>query len=172
LSRVRSLMISRSNWANDNRTLSISRPTALEVLNCCVTETNDTWYFAGQDLPGVDGPSGEGCMRGSRISGVRRDGAAASGPVTSFMGESQAKMVTFLYERGTIGSFVVWENGPAKCVMDVGMSDWSMSRNAAKRWGKPSFHSTPRRHGRPSLRPKGRSHSGCTPETCHAMLFS
>jgi len=42
LSRVRSLIISRSNWANDRSTLSIKRPIDVLVLNCCVTETNDT----------------------------------------------------------------------------------------------------------------------------------
>src|SRR5437588_12997052 len=42
LSRMRSPVTSRSNWANDNSTLSVSRPIELVVLNCCVTETNDT----------------------------------------------------------------------------------------------------------------------------------
>ena len=42
LSRVRSEMISRSNWANDKRTLRTSRPIEVAVLNCCVTETNET----------------------------------------------------------------------------------------------------------------------------------
>ncbi len=42
LSRVRSEIISRSNWANESRTFSISRPIDVLVLNCCVTETNDT----------------------------------------------------------------------------------------------------------------------------------
>jgi hypothetical protein len=42
LSRVRSEMISRSNWAKDRSTLSMSRPIDVLVLNCWVTETNDT----------------------------------------------------------------------------------------------------------------------------------
>ena len=42
LSRVRSLMISRSNWANESRIFSISRPMEVAVLNCWVTLTNDT----------------------------------------------------------------------------------------------------------------------------------
>jgi hypothetical protein len=33
---------SRSNWANDSRTFRVSRPIEVVVLNCCVTETNDT----------------------------------------------------------------------------------------------------------------------------------
>ena len=42
LSRMRSEVTSRSNWANDSRTLSVSRPIDVVVLNCWVTETNDT----------------------------------------------------------------------------------------------------------------------------------
>jgi hypothetical protein len=42
LSRMRSPVTSRSNWAKDSRTLSISRPIEVVVLNCWVTETNDT----------------------------------------------------------------------------------------------------------------------------------
>src|SRR2546423_6804547 len=42
LSRMRSPVTSRSNWAKDNNTLSVRRPIELVVLNCCVTETNDT----------------------------------------------------------------------------------------------------------------------------------
>src|SRR6516164_9128376 len=41
LSRMRSPMTSRSNWAKDNRTLRVKRPIEVVVLNCCVTETND-----------------------------------------------------------------------------------------------------------------------------------
>src|SRR5262249_31759462 len=39
LSRMRSPMTSRSNCANDNRTLRVRRPIEVVVLNCCVTET-------------------------------------------------------------------------------------------------------------------------------------
>src|SRR5436190_12002046 len=42
LSRMRSPVTSRSNCANDNSTLRVSRPIELVVLNCCVTDTNDT----------------------------------------------------------------------------------------------------------------------------------
>jgi hypothetical protein len=35
-------MISRSNWAKDNRTLSTSPPIDVAVLNCCVTLTKET----------------------------------------------------------------------------------------------------------------------------------
>jgi hypothetical protein len=41
LSRIRSPVTSRSNWAKDNSTLSVSRPIELVVLNCWVTETNE-----------------------------------------------------------------------------------------------------------------------------------
>src|SRR5215470_15398198 len=41
LSRMRSPVTSRSNWAKDNSTLSVRRPIELVVLNCCVTDTND-----------------------------------------------------------------------------------------------------------------------------------
>ena len=39
---MRSPMTSRSNWAKDSSTLSVSRPIEVVVLNCCVTETNVT----------------------------------------------------------------------------------------------------------------------------------
>ena len=42
LSRMRSLVTSRSNCAKDSSTLSISRPIDVVVLNCWVTETKDT----------------------------------------------------------------------------------------------------------------------------------
>src|SRR3954453_4224201 len=42
LSRMRSPVTSRSNWAKDNSMLSVSRPMLLVVLNACVTDTNDT----------------------------------------------------------------------------------------------------------------------------------
>ena len=42
LSRVRSAMISRSNWAKDSKTLRTSRPMEVAVLNCCVTDTKAT----------------------------------------------------------------------------------------------------------------------------------
>ena len=42
LSLVRSAIISRSNWAKDNRMFSVSRPSELVVLNCWVTETKLT----------------------------------------------------------------------------------------------------------------------------------
>src|SRR6516225_7672596 len=41
LSRMRSPMTSRSNWAKDNRTLRVRRPIEVVVLNCCVTETKE-----------------------------------------------------------------------------------------------------------------------------------
>jgi hypothetical protein len=39
---MRSEVTSLSNWANDRSTLSVSRPIEVVVLNCWVTETNDT----------------------------------------------------------------------------------------------------------------------------------
>src|SRR6266699_4663730 len=42
LSRKRSEVTSRSNWAKDNRTFRVSRPMEVVVLNCWVTDTNDT----------------------------------------------------------------------------------------------------------------------------------
>ena len=42
LSRMRSEVTSRSNWANDKSTLSVSRPIEVVVLNCWVTETKET----------------------------------------------------------------------------------------------------------------------------------
>ena len=42
LSRMRSPVTSRSNWAKDSSTLSVSRPMLVVVLKLWVTETNDT----------------------------------------------------------------------------------------------------------------------------------
>ncbi len=42
LSRIRSPVTSRSNWAKESSTLSVRRPMLLVVLNACVTDTNDT----------------------------------------------------------------------------------------------------------------------------------
>ena len=42
LSRMRSPVTSRSNWAKDSSMLSVSRPIEVVVLNCWVTETNET----------------------------------------------------------------------------------------------------------------------------------
>jgi hypothetical protein len=42
LSRTRSPITSRSNWAKDKSTLSVSRPMLEVVLNDCVTETKET----------------------------------------------------------------------------------------------------------------------------------
>gem|GEM_PF-3424972 len=39
LSRMRSPVTSRSNWAKESNALSVSRPMLLVVLNTCVTET-------------------------------------------------------------------------------------------------------------------------------------
>ena len=42
LSRMRSPMTSRSNWAKDSRTLSVRRPMLVVVLNDWVTDTKVT----------------------------------------------------------------------------------------------------------------------------------
>ena len=42
LSRIRSPVTSRSNWAKDSRTLSVRRPIEVVVLNCWVTATKET----------------------------------------------------------------------------------------------------------------------------------
>ena len=42
LSRMRSPMTSRSNWAKDSRMFSVSRPMLVVVLNDCVTLTKVT----------------------------------------------------------------------------------------------------------------------------------
>jgi hypothetical protein len=43
---MRSPMTSRSNCANDNRTLGVKRPIEVVVLNCCVTDTNDAPFVS------------------------------------------------------------------------------------------------------------------------------
>src|SRR6516225_4455360 len=42
LSRTRSPVTSRSNWANESRTFRVSRPMEVVVLNCWVTATKET----------------------------------------------------------------------------------------------------------------------------------
>src|SRR5258705_9987193 len=42
LSRMRSPVTSRSNWAKDKRTFRVSRPMLVVVLNCWVIDTNET----------------------------------------------------------------------------------------------------------------------------------
>jgi hypothetical protein len=42
LSRIRSAVTSRSNWAKDRSTLSVSRPIEDVVLKAWVTDTKDT----------------------------------------------------------------------------------------------------------------------------------
>src|SRR5256885_1560612 len=42
LSRMRSPVTSRSNWANDSNTFSVRRPIEPVGLNCWVTDTNET----------------------------------------------------------------------------------------------------------------------------------
>ena len=49
-------MTSRSNWVKDNSTLRVNRPIELVVLNCWVTETNDTFCVSKIiDQPGKIG---------------------------------------------------------------------------------------------------------------------
>jgi len=42
LSRMRSPVTSRSNWAKESNTFRVSLPIEVVVLNCWVTATNDT----------------------------------------------------------------------------------------------------------------------------------
>ncbi len=42
LSRIRSPVTSRSNWANDSNTFSVNRPMLVVVLKAWVTETKET----------------------------------------------------------------------------------------------------------------------------------
>src|SRR6201997_3307468 len=56
LSRMRSPVTSRSNWAKDNSTLSVRRPIEVVVLNCCVTENErHTLCIEELDQPGKIG---------------------------------------------------------------------------------------------------------------------
>ena len=42
MSRMRSPVTSRSNWAKDKSTFRVSRPIEVVVLNCCVIDTKET----------------------------------------------------------------------------------------------------------------------------------
>jgi hypothetical protein len=50
LSRTRSPISSRSNWAKDSSTLSVSRPMLERVLNDWVTETNETLCVSNSSI--------------------------------------------------------------------------------------------------------------------------
>jgi hypothetical protein len=50
LSRTRSPISSRSNWANDSSTLSVSRPMLELVLKDCVTDTNETSWASNSSM--------------------------------------------------------------------------------------------------------------------------
>ena len=93
---MRSPVTSRSNWAKDSSTLSVSRPIEVVVLNCWVTETNDTplpvedlddlgevGQRAGQPVDLVDhhdvdrarGDVGEQPLQGRALHGAAGDAA-------------------------------------------------------------------------------------------------
>ena len=56
MSRMRSAVTSRSNWANERRTFSVNRPIEVVVLNCWVTETKETsWGIKKLDQLGEVG---------------------------------------------------------------------------------------------------------------------
>ena len=56
LSRIRSPVTSRSNWAKERSTFRVSRPMEVVVLNCWVTETKETPHCVEQfDDPGEVG---------------------------------------------------------------------------------------------------------------------
>ena len=48
MSRMRSPVTSRSNWAKESSTLRVSRPMLVVVLKACVTETNETLMLVEQ----------------------------------------------------------------------------------------------------------------------------
>ena len=64
LSRMRSAVISRSNWAKDNSTFSISRPIEVVVLNCWVTETKETPCASKSSARRSDRPASAGVLEG------------------------------------------------------------------------------------------------------------
>ena len=93
---MRSEVTSRSNWAKDSKTLSVSLPIEVVVLNCWVTETNDTpWASnsstslaksakrAGQaidlvddnDIDPVGSNVGEELLQGRAVGGSAREAA-------------------------------------------------------------------------------------------------
>src|SRR4029453_2249872 len=47
---MRSPVTSRSNWAKDSSTFSMRRPIEVVVLNCWVTETNDTPWASNSSI--------------------------------------------------------------------------------------------------------------------------
>src|SRR5215831_1928414 len=56
LSRMRSEVTSRSNWAKDKSTLRVKRPIEVVVLNCWVTETKERSSRQGRSLAGCKSP--------------------------------------------------------------------------------------------------------------------
>src|SRR5262245_20365434 len=67
LSRMRSAVTSRSNCANESSTLRVSRPIDVVVLNCWVTETNDTMGIEQLD------ELGEVCQRAGQAVDLIND---------------------------------------------------------------------------------------------------
>src|ERR1700733_5257321 len=75
---MRSEVTSLSNWANDKSTLSVSRPIEVVVLNCWVTETNETPWASNSSIISRpnQGPPGMGLTlyisRGCVVLGIER----------------------------------------------------------------------------------------------------
>jgi hypothetical protein len=61
LSRTRSDANSRSNWAKDNSTLSVSRPIEVVVLNCGDRDKRDVLRLEAFDQFGKIGSAGRSC---------------------------------------------------------------------------------------------------------------
>ncbi len=57
LSRMRSPVTSRSNWANESSTFKVSRPMDVVVLNACVTETNEAPAWSNTSTMRAKSPS-------------------------------------------------------------------------------------------------------------------
>src|SRR5512132_402012 len=99
-SRTRSPISSRSNWANDSSTLSVSRPMLELVLKDCVTDTNEApWpsnssISLAEEFPGDSGRANfryyePRCSHGSSLSG------AMHGLVAARLGDSDLALRYF-----------------------------------------------------------------------------
>src|SRR2546423_1529774 len=74
LSRTRSPISSRSNWAKDSSTLRVSRPMLERVLKDWVTDTNETSWASNSSMSLATAPSMHPTSHDARGTAHRRDG--------------------------------------------------------------------------------------------------
>jgi hypothetical protein len=105
LSRMRSPVTSRSNWAKERSTLKVSRPMLVVVLKAWVTETKETPVWSKSSTswqsPRVSGSGDRPCRRPPRRLGLRPKLTAVVAADLSFSGPQQSvSYLRFIMTRG------------------------------------------------------------------------